>query len=52
VEVGDFVKMKMEHLDIYNLEWAKLKEEIGRQEVEVQALREKLGLYSSVHNTT
>jgi hypothetical protein len=44
-ELGDFVEMKIKDLGVYNLEWAKLKEEINRQEVEVQALREKLGIY-------
>lgn len=39
-EANDFIKMKTEHLGVYNVEWRKLKEEIDRQEVEVQALRE------------
>jgi hypothetical protein len=32
-------------LSVYSLEWAKLKEEIDRQEVEVHALREKCGTH-------
>ena len=43
-EIDDFVKMKMEHLDVYSVEWAKLKEEIDRQDIEVQALRAKRGI--------
>ena len=36
--------MKMEYLGVYSSEWAKLREEIDRQESEVQALREKRGI--------
>ena len=43
-EVGDFVKMKLEHLGVYSSERVKLMEEINRQESEVQALREKRGI--------
>lgn len=37
--VDDFVKLKMEYLGVYNVIRAKLKEQIDRQEAEVQALR-------------
>jgi len=43
-EVDQFVKMKMEYLDVYNSRWAELKKEIARQEVEVQAPRAELGM--------
>jgi hypothetical protein len=41
-ELSTFVSDKMEQLRLYDVEWAALKEEIGREAAEFEALKRKI----------